>query len=60
MVSKSSVINSLKELPDQFTIDELMDKLILIQKVEEGLEQSRKGETYSTKEAKEMLKQWPK
>ena len=59
MVTKGQVINSLKDMPDQFSIDELMDKLILLQKVEMGLEQSQRGEVYSTQEAKEMLKQWP-
>jgi len=47
-------------MPDQFSIDELMDKLILLQKIEAGLKQSREGEVYSSKEAKEMLKQWSK
>ena len=60
MVTKGQVINSLKDMPDQFSIDELMDKLILLQKVEMGLEQSQRGEVYSTQEAKEMLKQWSK
>lgn len=60
MVTKEQVINSLKDMPDQFSIDELMDKLILLQKIEMGLEQSKKGEVYSTQEAKEMLKQWSK
>jgi len=59
MVTKDQVINSLKDMPDQFSIDELMDKLILLQKIELGLEQSEKGEVYSTQKAKEMLKQWP-
>lgn len=34
MITKDQVINSLKELPDEFSIDELMDKLILLQKIE--------------------------
>ena len=60
MVTKDQVIKSLKDMPDQFSIDELMDKLILLQKIDIGLEQSRKCEVYSTQEAKEMLKQWSK
>ncbi len=51
MITKDQVINSLKEMPDQFSIDELMDKLILLQKIEAGLEQSKKGEVYSTRES---------
>ena len=60
MVTKDQVIKSLKDMPDQFSIDELMDKLILLQKMKIGLEQLKKGEVYSTQEAKEMLKQWSK
>jgi len=60
MVRKEQVVNSLKELPDQFSIDELMDKLILLQKVDIGLAQSDRGEVYSEQEAREMLKQWAK
>jgi hypothetical protein len=58
MITKDQLINSLKDMPDQFSIDELMDKLILLQKIEIGLEQSNKGEVHSTQEAKERLKQW--
>jgi len=47
-------------MPDKFSVDELIDKLILLQKIEKGLEQSEKGEVYSTQEAKEMLNQWLK
>ena len=60
MLTKTQVINSLKEMPEEFSIDELMDKLILLQKIEVGLLQSKKGETYSTIEAKELLKKWSK
>ena len=60
MITKDQVINSLKEMPTQFSIDELMDKLILLQKIDIGLEQSKQGEVYSSLEAKEMLKQWSK
>ena len=59
MITKDQVINSLREMPAQFSIDELMDKLILLQKIDIGLEQSRQGDVYSSQEAKEMLKQWP-
>ena len=60
MLTKDKVINSLKDMPDKFSINELIDKLILLQKIETGLEQSKNGEIYSMQEAKEMLKQWSK
>ena len=60
MLTKSQVISSIKEMPDHFSIADLMDKLILLQKIGVGLEQSEKGEVYSSKEAKAMLKKWSK
>lgn len=60
MLTKNQVITSLKDLPDEFSIDELMDKLILLQKIEFGLDQSKKGKVYTSEEAKKMLKKWSK
>jgi hypothetical protein len=56
MLKKENVLESLKGLPDHFTIDELFDRIILLQKIEAGMEQSEKGITYSTNEAKKILK----
>ncbi|KAA5545796.1 hypothetical protein F0145_12765 [Adhaeribacter rhizoryzae] len=60
MLTKEKVISSLNDLPEKFSIDELIDKLMLLQKIETGLEQSKKGEVFSTEDAKGMLKQWSK
>ncbi len=60
MITKEKVIDSLKNMPDSFSIDELIDKLVFIEKVEKGLEQSEKGEVFSTEQAKDMLKKWSK
>ena len=42
-------------MPDRFSIDDLVDKLILLQKIENGLEQSENREVYSNEEAKKMI-----
>jgi predicted transcriptional regulator len=47
-------------MPESFSIDELIDKLVFIEKIEKGLEQSEKGEVYTSEQAKEMLKKWSK
>lgn len=58
MLTKTKLIESIKDLPDQFSIDELIDRLVLIQKIEIGLEQSAKGKVNTTEEAKKKLKKW--
>ena len=60
MITKEQVVKSLKEMPNRFSIDELMDKLILLQKIDIGLEQSKEGNVYSSQAAKEMITQWSK
>jgi phage-related protein len=60
MLRKEQVLKSIKELPDQFTIDELIDRVILLNKIDKGVEQSDRQETKSTKEAVEHLKKWLK
>lgn len=55
MLTKSKVIASMNNLPEEFSIDDLVDRLILIAKVEEALEQVNSGETYSSKEVKKMM-----
>ena len=60
MLRKEQVLNSIKELPDTFTIDELIDRVILLNKIDEGIEQSDRRETKSTEEAREHLKKWLK
>jgi len=58
MISKKSVIRGLEKLPDQFSVDELLEYLLLIEKVETGLQQSKDQDTVSTEEARQKLDKW--
>lgn len=60
MITQEQISVVLKDLPHEFSIDELMDKLILIEKINEAIAQVERGETYSTEEARELLRQWSK
>ena len=58
MITKEKVLQTLKEMPEQFSIDDLMEKLILINKIEIGIDQFAEGETYVSSESKKMIKEW--
>ena len=58
MLTKSQLLETVKNLPEKFSLDELIDRLFLIHKIEIGLEQSAKGKTYSSATAKRKLKKW--
>ena len=60
MVTREKVLEAVKNMPQEFSIDDLMDKLILLNKIEIGLDQSKNGETYTAEEAKKMIKEWSK
>lgn len=55
MITKEKAIEAIKSLPDEFSIEELMDRLILLNKIETGIRQAEQGETYTAEEAKKML-----
>lgn len=60
MLTKDKVNKTIKNLPDSFTIDELIDQLIFIEKVEEGIKQSEEGKVVSNEEIKRMIDKWSK
>jgi len=47
MLTKATVQKSIDRFPSEFSIDELFEQLIFIQKVEDGLQQSRDGDVVS-------------
>lgn len=58
MLTKEKVYKSLNEMPDKFSLEELMDSLILLNKIELGLSQSEKGQITSDEQLDEKLKKW--
>ncbi|WP_192823361.1 hypothetical protein [Rufibacter sp. LB8] len=58
MVSKASVLESLQALPEHFSIDDLVERLIVVQKIEEGQRQALAGKVFTTQEAKDKLGKW--
>jgi len=60
MLTKESVLKTISKLPENFNLDELIDKLIFIDKVEKGLDQSLKNQVVSESQAKKKLSKWLK
>ena len=59
-MTKEAVVKAMNSLPENFDIDALMDKLIFIEKVEEGFAAAERGETKTHEEVKEIVKSWRK
>lgn len=60
MLLKEKVLKTIEDLPSKFSIDELMERLIILEKVETGLQQVTEGKTVSTEEARKRLDKWLK
>jgi predicted transcriptional regulator len=60
MMKKTQILESIQDMPDEFSIDELMERLLILQKIEEGQKQIESGQFFSEKEAKKRLDQWLK
>lgn len=58
MLTKNTVRQSIDNLPDSFTIDELIEQLIFVEKVEEGIKQSEEGKIISNDDVKNMIEKW--
>lgn len=58
MLDKKKVMATIREMPDSFTTEDLLDRILLLQKIESGLLQSKNNQTVSEEEAKYRLKKW--
>jgi len=58
MIKKNQLKETIESFPDEFTLEELVDKLILLDKIEKGNRDSIEGNTVSEVELEEEMKKW--
>ncbi|MCY7359344.1 MAG: hypothetical protein LH609_18190 [Rudanella sp.] len=55
-MTKTLVQESLQQLPDEFPVEALIERLLFIQNVQEGLLQSERGETVPLEDVKKRFR----
>jgi len=60
MLTKDKVKKTIDRLPDNFTIDQLVEELVVLNKIEEGLKDIEDGRVFTTDQVKQELKVWLK
>jgi hypothetical protein len=55
---KSTVIESINKLPDEFSIDEIIERLIIIEKIEKGRQDVKDNKVNTEEQAKAKLSKW--
>ncbi len=58
MLTRATIIQQIQQLPEQFSIDELMEKMLFIYKLETALEQSKKDQTVPNEKVKAKYQKW--
>ena len=57
MEAKQQVLKAIEELPDDAGIEEALDRLYLLYKIERGLRQADRGELLTPQEVRERMAQ---
>ncbi len=55
MLTKEKIKTTIDALPDNFTIEEVIEELIVLDKIEQGLKDIEERRVYSSTEAKKRL-----
>lgn len=57
-MTREIAINTINDLPKEFNLYVLLERLIFIEKIEAGLQQVVEGKTKSHNEIKNIVKKW--
>ena len=60
MLTREKIIEAIKKLPEQVSLDEVLDRIVLLNKIESGLRQSEHGQITSDDELDSKLPEWLK
>jgi len=52
------LIETIKQLPPEFSVDEVMERIFLLEKIETGLQQSQKGKVTPDEDLDKKLPKW--
>lgn len=55
-MKKSTVLDSISKLPDEFSIDEIIERLVIVDKIEKGQQQIRDGKIHTEEQTKAKLR----
>jgi predicted transcriptional regulator len=58
MLTKEKVKKTIDRLPDSFTVDQVVEELVVLDKIEKGLKEVEEGKVYSTQQVKDQLTKW--
>ena len=57
-MTKEKVLETVRNLPDEFTLDELLERLFILEIIEKGMQQVREGQVVSSEDARKRFEKW--
>jgi predicted transcriptional regulator len=60
MTTREKVIQAIQDLPDDASLEDAMERLLLLAKVERGIQQADSGQTVPHAQVKERMEKWLK
>ena len=58
MLTKELVRDQIEKMPEEFSVDQLFERLIFIEKVEKGIQDSKAGNVFSEEEMEIEFTKW--
>jgi predicted transcriptional regulator len=58
MIVKDQILKVIQELPQDATVEDAMERLYLLYKVERGIEQAEAGQKITQEEARKRMAKW--
>lgn len=59
-MKKTEVLDTLREMPDEFSADEFMERIMLLQKIDSAMRKVTEGKVYTEEQAEQKLDKWLK
>ena len=60
MTTKQKVIEAVRDLPDNASIEDAMQRLLFLAKIDRGIQQAETGQTLSHGQVREQMAKWLK
>ncbi len=60
MTTREKVIQVVQSLPDNASVEDAMERLLLLAKIERGIQQADSGQTIAHEEVKQRMAKWLK
>ena len=57
-MKRDKAISTINELPQEFELEDLLEKLVFAEKVEHGIKQLNEGKTVPHEKVKEIVNKW--